>query len=145
MIGAFTFLILVLLLSTLTTSSAKQCSMTFSASDCEELVPVSNPDKGKSWVVGNAGGVNNNDGGGLSGAKCSALNPHCKLCTNGFKSCDVCADDSAIGGYVWENIGGRCGLIMTFDDLYSGPYGNILRVPNGYKGLTLIYPLRLYH
>jgi hypothetical protein len=100
MIGAFTFLILIQLLSTLTTSSAKQCSMSSSASDCEELVPVSNPDKGKSWVVGNAGGVNNKGGDGLYGVKCSALHPNCKKCTSGFKSCDVCADDSAIGGYV---------------------------------------------
>lgn len=114
-IRAFFILVVVMLLSTLTPILAKQCPFTSSASDCEELVFVSNLDNWKSWVVGNAGKINNNGGGGLRGAKCSALDPHCDLCTIGFKSCDVCADDSTIGGYAWENIGGRCWLTMTFD------------------------------
>jgi hypothetical protein len=134
-IYAFFTLVAVVLLSTLTTSSAKDCPFSPSAFDCEER-NVSNPDNGKSWIVGNAGGVNNKDGGGLSGAKCSALHPQCALCTYGFKSCDVCADVSAIGGYAWDNILGRCGLAMTFDDIFTGATPDYFKVPNGYRGLN---------
>ena len=30
--------------------------------DCSETIPVDNPDEGKPWVLGNAGGVNNSGG-----------------------------------------------------------------------------------
>lgn len=52
-------------------------------------------------VVPNAGGASNAGGNGLSGQRCSSLNPGCSKCTPGFKGCATCQP-----GFKLDN--GRC-------------------------------------
>ena len=100
---------------------------------CYEDVPAANPDGGKKlFVNSNAGGVNNENGGGLSGKKCEELNPNCDVCAPGFKNCEICSDFSSEGGFAFENVGGVCGVKIDFEELS----GTIARVPQGYRDMT---------
>ncbi|DBA90738.1 TPA: hypothetical protein ACH3X1_003948 [Trebouxia sp. C0004] len=70
-------------------------------------------------VVPNAGGANNAGGNGLSGQKCSTLNPGCSMCTPGFKSCATCQP-----GFKLDS--GKC-----FPDCGFGENGNDGNVCSG--------------
>lgn len=115
-------------------AKAELCSDGSEATACAEMDPASNPDAGKDlWVISNAGGENNAGGGGLSGKKCEGLHPNCAECVSGFKSCDTCVDLSSEGGFAFEDNNGVCGILITFEELYTSRYAS---VPNGYKGMN---------